>query len=339
MATSSLAYVDGQPKVCGVIRKRPEDFQVDEVLGFDLTGEGEHVCLHIRKRNSNTAFVAKQIARLAGVRNMDVSCAGLKDRHAVTTQWFSVYLSNNPEPDWSQLNNDDVAVLTVKRHNRKLRRGALKGNRFRIVVRELSGEVAPLDERLKRIAEQGVPNYFGEQRFGHDGDNLKKARAMFSGEFKVRNRDKRSLYLSAARSEIFNQVLGKRVEAGQWNQPLDGDVMMLDGSHSVFTVDAVDEEIKRRVSEYDIHPTGPLWGRGALSSQADVQTMEQGVAEHYELFCNGLERAGMKQERRPLRLSVAELAWQRLDDSLNIEFFLGSGSYATTVLREVVGVR
>ncbi len=319
----------------GVIRKSPEDFQVDEVLGFELTGEGEHVCLQIRKRNSNTAFVAKQIARLADVRNMDVSYAGLKDRNAVTTQWFSIYLSNKPAPDWSQLNNDEVEVLAVKRHNRKLRRGALKGNRFKIRVRNLKGDAQGLERRLKQIAEQGVPNYFGEQRFGHDGDNLKKAQAMFSGEFKVRHRDKRSLYLSAARSAIFNRVLNTRVESNEWNQPLNGDVMMLDGSHSVFLFDAVDDEIKRRVDEKDIHPTGPLWGRGALSSQADVQAMELGVAEQYELFCGGLERAGMKQERRALRLPVAELAWQILDEELSIEFFLGSGSYATSVLREL----
>ncbi|MFC1748592.1 tRNA pseudouridine(13) synthase TruD [Pseudomonadota bacterium] len=334
--TPTLTYVQGPPTASGRLRSTPEDFQVDEVLGFDLTGEGEHVCLHIRKRNNNTAFIAKQIVRLAGVKNMDVSYAGLKDRNAVTTQWFSIYLSNKPEPDWSQLNSDEVEVLQVKRHNRKLRRGALKGNQFKLIVRELAGELDGLDERIKRVAEQGVPNYFGEQRFGHDGDNLEKARGMFAGEFKVKNRDKRSIYLSAARSQIFNHVLSTRVENGSWNQALNGDVMMLNGSHSVFAIDNVDDDIIRRVAEGDIHPSGPLWGRGTLASQTDVLTIEQGVAEQYEVFCDGLEKVGMKQERRSLCLPVADLEWCVADDNLSIAFFLPAGCYATTVLRELL---
>ncbi len=338
MSESPLAYAYGQPSVSGVIRSNPEDFQVDEVLGFDLTGEGEHVCLHIRKRNSNTAFVAKQIAKLAGVKNMDVSYAGLKDRNAVTTQWFSIYISNKPEPDWTQLNNEEVEVLEVKRHNRKLRRGALQGNRFTLVVRELEGDVALLEARFNLINQYGVPNYFGEQRFGHDHGNLEKARGMFAGEFKVKNRDKRSIYLSAARSEIFNQVLNQRVADNTWRQAVDGDVMMLNGSSSVFATEKVDEEITRRIAENDILPTGVLWGRGSLATQAAAAEIEHAVSERYPLFCEGLEKAGMNQERRALRLQVKDLQWQIEKENLTLTFFLGAGSYATTVLREVVNV-
>jgi len=333
-ATEHLAYALGKPETSGVIRSLPEDFQVDEDLGFDLSGEGEHACLHIRKRNSNTDFIAKQIVRLAGVKNMDVSYAGLKDRHALTTQWFSVYLSNKAEPDWSQLNSDEVEVLEVVRHNRKLRRGSLKGNHFKLVVRDLDGDIASLDQRLQRISSIGVPNYFGEQRFGRD--NLAKARGLFNAEFKVKDRNKRSMYLSAARSAIFNELLSTRVTAANWNQALAGDVMMLDGSHSVFTVEAVDEEIKRRITEFDIHPTGPMWGRGRLASASDALQLEQQCADNFALFCDGLEKAGMKQERRSLRLPVSRLEWQLDDNSLNLSFFLSSGSYATSVLRELL---
>ena len=150
-ATEHLAYALAKPESTGAIRTTPEDFQVDEDLGFELSGEGEHACLHIRKRNANTDFIAKQIARLAGVKNMDVSYAGLKDRHALTTQWFSVYLSSKPEPDWSQLNSDEVEVLEVVRHNRKLRRGSLKGNHFKLVVRDLQGDSSALEQRLQTI--------------------------------------------------------------------------------------------------------------------------------------------------------------------------------------------
>ncbi len=333
-ATEHLAYVLGKPEVSGVIRSQPEDFQVDEELGFDLAGEGEHACLHIRKRNTNTDFVAKQIVRLAGVKNMDVSYAGLKDRHAVTTQWFSVYLSNKPEPDWSQLNSDEVEVLEIKRHNRKLRRGSLKGNHFKLAVRDLQGDTSSLEQRLQTISNAGVANYFGEQRFGRD--NLAKATAMFKAEFKVKDRNKRSMYLSAARSAIFNDVLSTRVAAANWNQALAGDVMMLDGSHSVFTVEDVDDEIKRRMAEFDIHATGPLWGRGRLSTTAAAHQLEQQCAEYYALFCDGLEGAGMKQERRALRLPLINLQWQLDDNSLKLNFFLAPGSYATSVLRELV---
>jgi len=333
-ATEHLAYALGVPEASGLIRTAPEDFQVDEDLGFELTGEGEHVCLHIRKRNANTDFIAKQIARLAGVKSMDVSYAGLKDRHAVTTQWFSIYLANKPEPNWSQLNSDEVEVVKVLRHNRKLRRGSLKGNHFKLVLRELVGDQVLLEQRLQTISTMGVPNYFGEQRFGRD--NLAKATGMFKAEFKVKDRNKRSMYLSAARSAIFNEVLSTRVAAGNWDQALAGDLMMLDGSHSVFAVETVDDEIRRRIAEHDIHPSGPLWGRGRLSTTADALQLEQQCAEKFALFCNGLEHAGMKQERRALRLPVRDLSWQFDEANLSLNFFLPSGCYATAVLRELI---
>lgn len=331
---ATLVYANGKPQATGVIRSEFADFQVDEALGFYLTGEGEHVCLHIRKTNNNTDFIAKQIARLAGVKNMDVSYAGLKDRRAVTTQWFSVYLSNKEEPDWQKLNDESIEVLTVKRHNRKIRRGSLKGNQFKLVVRDLTGDVAALEQSLQQVKSDGVPNYFGEQRFGFD--NLNKASAMFAGEFKVKDRNKRSMYLSAARSAIFNLVLSKRIGAGTWNQAQGGDLMMLDGSHSVFSVDQVDEEIEQRVATQDVHPTGPLWGRGRLASNHGVAAVEQAVAEQYQLWCDGLERAGMKQERRSLRLLVRNLEWSLSSSNLQLSFFLPSGSYATSVLRELL---
>lgn len=330
----TLSYAFSHPAVSGKIRATPEDFQVDELLGFEPSGEGEHACLLIRKRNSNTAFVAEQLAKLAGIKLMDVSYAGLKDRHAVTTQWFSLYLSSKPEPDWTLLNNDEIEVLTVTRHNRKLRRGALQGNRFTLVIRELQGNIATLEPRLQQIATQGVPNYFGEQRFGHD--NLERVSAMFEGRIKVRDRNKRSMYLSSARSAVFNYLLSQRVAAGNWNSGLPGEMMMLDGSHSVFFAEKIDQEVRDRLQQQDIHPTGPLWGKGALSSSGEVMALEQLLAELFPLFCKGLEAVDMKQERRALRLPVRELQWHMSDESLNMSFFLPAGSYATAVLRELL---
>ncbi len=330
----TLSYAFGHPSVTGKIRTTPEDFQVDELLGFEPSGEGEHAYLLIQKRNSNTAFVAEQLAKLAGIKLMDVSYAGLKDRHAVTTQWFSLYLSNKPEPDWSTLNSDEIDVLTVTRHNRKLRRGTLEGNRFTLAIRELQGDIATLEPRLQQIFQQGVPNYFGEQRFGHD--NLNRVTAMFEGRIKVRDRNKRSMYLSSARSAIFNHLLSQRVAEGNWNSGLPGDVMMLDGSHSIFLAEEIDATITARLAQQDIHPTAPLWGKGELPSRGEVQLLEQQLQEIYPLFCKGLEEADMKQERRSLRLSVAELQWQLTDNAFTLSFFLPAGSYATVVLRELI---
>ena len=336
----SLSYALGVPPVSGVMRARPEDFFVDEVLGFEPEGDGEHVLLHIEKRNTNTQWLADQLARFAGIPKRDVSYAGLKDRNAITRQWFSLGLAGAAEPDWASLSIDNVQVLQHARHRRKLRRGTLQGNRFQLVIRELQGDLAALEARLQQVAEQGVPNYFGEQRFGHNGANLQHAHAMFQGK-RIKDRHKRSLYLSAARSGLFNELLSARVAAGNWDQAIAGDVMLLAGSNSYFVPDTIDAEIRQRLATFDIHPSGRLWGKGESSAQAQAAELEANVAQAHPEFCRGLEQAGLKQERRSLRLPVTGLKWE-LDASqqqLRLDFFLPAGSYATTVLRELVQTR
>lgn len=338
--TIEWAYASGKPTVSGVARALPEDFVVEEVLGFEPDGEGEHILIHIRKRNTNTEWLAKQLARFAGVKPMDVSYAGLKDRHAITTQWFSIGLAGKPEPDWKAMENDDIQVLHVARHRRKLRRGALKGNRFRLHITKLNGELAGLEERLQRVTRDGVPNYFGAQRFGFDQDNLRRADALLRGELYERDRHKRGLYLSAARSYLFNEILSRRVDDGSWNQPLPGEALMLAGSHSFFVSDVIDETIVTRIEQGDIHPSGPLWGRGELASRGEARQLEEMLLAPHGGWCAGLEKAGLEQERRALRLPVRDLSWiidaeQRV---LTLSFMLEAGSYATTVLRELVAV-
>lgn len=319
------------------MRARPEDFFVDEVLGFKPEGEGEHVLLQLEKRNTNTQWLADQLARFAGIPKRDVSYAGLKDRNAVTRQWFSLGLAGVTEPDWVNLHIDNVRVLRHARHRRKLRRGALQGNRFQLVIRNLQGDVAALELHLQQVAQQGVPNYFGEQRFGRDGANLQQARAMFQGK-RIKDRHKRSLYLSAARSYLFNELLSARVEAGNWNRAIAGDVMLLAGTNSYFVSNEDETEIQRRIDSMDIHPSGCLWGKGETPAQAQAAGLEAKLVRTHPEFCRGLEQAGLKQERRSLRLQVAELEW-KLDTSqrqLTLCFFLPAGSYATSVLRELV---
>ncbi len=336
---ASESYLTTAPEISGTIRTIAEDFRVDEDLGFEPDGTGEHVFLSIRKRNANTDWVARQIARVAGVRPGDVSYAGMKDRNAVTTQWFSVQLPGRDMPEWTPMLSDNLQVLSAVRNSRKLRRGALRGNRFTLVVRELSGASAELEPRLQGIATHGVPNYFGVQRFGHDAGNLDKAEALFSGKLKVRDRHIRGLYLSAARSHLFNQVLSRRVMDGTWNKALPGEVLMLNGSHSVFTADDIDATLEQRIVAFDIHPTGPLWGRGRPMPHDQVLAVEEAALTDYAMFKTGLENAGLSQERRALRLMVNDLAWEfATADTLQLSFNLPAGAYATSVLREMIQV-
>jgi tRNA pseudouridine13 synthase len=332
---TSLARAWGQP-LCRVRYKAAAgDFMVDEQLTYDPVGEGEHSYLQIRKSNLNTEEVAKKIAQLAGVKPRDVGYAGIKDRNAVTTQWFSVYLPGRQEPDWSGLHSESLEVLQYLRHRQKLRRGAIKANHFVITLREVQGDPQAIEQRLQLIAQQGTPSYFGEQRFGRNEANIQNACDMLAGKLKVKQRHLRSVYLSAARSLLFNQVLSSRVEQGIWNQAISGDAMMLQGSKSFFVIDEVDEIIRQRVNEFDIHPSGPLWGCGELPVRAEAQALEMKVLGDESAICDGLAKAGLKQQRRALRMQVHELQYQWLDENtLQLRFALDSGCYATCVLRE-----
>ena len=333
---SEPARAHGVSVLTARIRVSAEDFFVEELPAFEASGAGEHLLLTIEKRGMNTAFAAKRIAAWAGVDESAIGQAGMKDRHAVTRQRFTVWLPKKVAPDFDALQSDDLRVLDHAWHARKLPRGALAGNRFVLVLREVEGQRDAIDARLQAIATQGVPNYFGEQRFGRGGNNVQQAVAMFAGR-RVK-REERSMLLSAARSELFNRVLAARVEAGTWNSALDGEVWMLDGSRSVFGPEALTDESQARLDAFDIHPTGPLWGEGELRSgdvarEVELAAMQGDSATRLR---NGLERAGLKQERRALRLQPSELRWQWLDDAaLELRFALPPGCYATTVLREL----
>ena len=316
------------------LRVEVEDFQVDEDLGFEPSGEGEQLFLQVEKRGANTAWVADQLAAWAGVARHAVSYAGLKDRHAVTRQAFTVHLPGREAPPLETMAIDGVTVLSQTRHRRKLPRGALRGNRFRLLLRDVAGDLDAIEARLRAIRDGGVPNAFGEQRFGRGGDNVEAARAMFAGK-RVR-RDQRSMLLSAVRSQLFNQVLWARVADGSWNTGLDGEIWMLDGRHSVFGPEALDDTLRGRATEGDIHPTGPLWGRGELSS-ADAAREREGVAlSGDDDLREGLEKAGLKQERRALRVGVRDMLWSwPAGDQLLLDFALPAGSYATVLLAQL----
>lgn len=333
----------GAPLLRARFKQEPEDFIVDEVLGFDCSGEGEHLWLQIRKTGLSTSEVASRLARATGLRAADISWSGLKDRQGVCTQWFSLHSPGKDVMGLDGLVSDELCLVQQQRNHKKLRRGSHQGNRFCIRLREVApvagvAEAAAwqdLDKRLQTIAQAGVPNYFGEQRFGHA--NLSHAEAWFTGNTRPRGRLERGMWLSAARSALFNAVLARRVAAGNWNQYLAGDVMNLNGSGSVFVSTTDDASLPQRLLAMDIHPTGPMWGQGALASAADTAALEQAVAEEWAVFSRALPRYGLRQERRSLRLPVKALDYRRPDTgTLELEFTLPTGTYATAVLHELI---
>lgn len=321
----------------GRIRARDEDFIVEEELGFAPTGQGEHLFLKVRETGCNTDWVAGQLARWGGRPRNDVGYAGLKDRHAVTEQWFSVRFPGGRHPDPAQIAIDGVELLEAVPHNRKLKRGALQGNRFRLRVTALDADRPLLESRLAEIARRGVPNAFGPQRFGRDFGNLQIAADWFAGGPEP-HRQARGFALSAARSLIFNAVLAERIADGSWENAAPGDPVGLDGRGSWFIAEPGDAALADRLAALDVHPTGPLWGRGEPPGEGPGAALERQVAERFSEFADGLASAGLEQERRALRLRVRDLAWSVDGDVLELAFGLPAGAYATAVLRELVDV-
>ncbi|MGH8492627.1 MAG: tRNA pseudouridine(13) synthase TruD [Moraxellaceae bacterium] len=336
----SQPHAHAAPTALATLRAEPEDFQVDEIPGFVPSGEGEHVFLKIRKRNQNTAWVAGQLAKAIGLRDDAVSYAGLKDRRAVTTQWFSVHIPNRQLPDFSAVWNEEIELLEQTWNARKLKRGAHQGNRFGIVLRDVAGERSELEARLARIAQDGVPNYVGPQRFGHGNANLPAGELLLAGKPRRHLNSRDSIALSAVRSAFFNAVLGQRVNTQSWNHMLPGDVLMLDGRGSFFRPDAGDEALPARVAAQELHPTGPLPGRGEAVVEADVLALESAILQAAEDLRVALARFGVDAQRRALRLKVSDLVWEWRDESsLHLAFALPSGAFATSVLRELVQLR
>lgn len=325
MPLPEWARAHGPPLYQARIRGSVEEFDVTEELGFEFTGDGEHDLLFVEKTNANTEWVARQLAKLADVPLRDVGYAGLKDRRAVTRQWFSVPRWHSP--DWSRLATDGLRVIDLQRHQKKLRRGAHRGNRFRIVVRGERPAAEALEQRLGTIASRGVPNYFGKQRFGRDGQNLALANDWSRG--KRLSRQQRSFAISTVRSFLFNGYLDARVRAGSWDQLVPGDLANLDGSRSVFPVDAVDDELARRCEQMDLHPAGPLVGAGSPAELAAVA---------HPGWLKALTDARVEPASRSLRLRVSDFRWSIAEESLVLEFALTRGAFATSVLREIADV-
>ena len=331
-----LAYLQKTPpKQTALLKAECEDFVVKEQLGYDMSGDGEFVAVKVRKTDCNTLFVGEQLAKFAGISARNMSYAGLKDRKAVSEQWFSLQMPGQPTPDFSQFSLEGVEILEVTRHQRKIRIGSLQGNHFEILLRNAE-ETDELKVRLDFLAKNGFPNYFTEQRFGRDGNNLTQALRWANGEIKVKDRNKRSFYLSAARSEIFNLIVSKRMELNLAQQILVGDVLQLNGSHSWFVVDEWEDlaQLQQRLAQQDVLLTAPLIGEEEKSA---VDFEHEIFAQHQALFAL-MRQERMKAARRPILMQPQQFQWQFEPNGLRLQFDLPAGSYATALIRELVNV-
>lgn len=333
---NTLHYLFGEPQQTGRLKAEFTDFIVTEELGYPLSGEGEFVAVKIRKTNANSLFVGEKLADFAGISAKNMSYAGLKDRHAVTTQWFCLHLPGKETPDFNQFQLEGVEILDVTRHNRKIRVGSLNGNHFEILLRDLS----PSDElntRLIQLQAVGFPNYFTEQRFGRDGHNLTQAQRWASGEIKVKDRKKRSFYLSAARSEIFNIIVSDRISSGLFNQVLEHDILQLAGSKSWFiaNLDEIDE-LNKRLVEQDILLTAGLIGENSLEQTACE--LEQKIVAKQTLLLKLMRQERLEATRRAMFCIPQNFQWQFEEEGLCLTFFLPSGSYATALVRELMRI-
>lgn len=346
------------------------DFIVNELLPLEFTGDGEHLWLHIQKSGMNTAYFANLLSEWAKIPLRDVGYSGLKDRHALTTQWFSLRLPKKqlPESEFAPIDigdNESVTILAQHWHNKKLNRGTHRANQFIITLRDiqfdhldtetseqtLSGKQR-VERQLKTMSENGVPNYFGTQRFGRQGNNIREALALFAHpprEVKPQAkkskrqrvpREQNSMELSAARSLIFNEILAARVSDGSWNGGLAGEVFNLDGSGSIFTSETIDDTLQARLASGDIHPTGVLWGVDNTKVSGNAAAIEQDIVQHNPLLtalAKGLEIRNIKAQRRALRLPIEALSWRWDDEkTLVLHFTLATGSFATSVLASLV---
>lgn len=344
LETQHWNYYFSKPVSTGIFKFQADDFVVEEDLGYTPCGEGEHQFIYVEKVNNNTAFVAEQLARFTKLPLRQVTYAGRKDKYALTRQWFGIHAPGKADFDFSDFELEGVRVLKQVRHNKKLRTGQLKGNAFTITLRQVVHPEA-IESRLAEIAEHGVPNYYGEQRFGvmrvnemgdvQRGGNLLMAERMINGEA-IRHRNKRSMALSALRSWFFNEVISSRIAQGDFDKVQDGDAIVLAGSNSFFIENAESKASQQRYQQKDICPSAPLWGAGELATLGKAKSQEQAIASAHPEVVDFLSQCGFEQERRAIKIWPSQLEWHSKGDTLTLSFSLPSGCFATSVLRECI---
>ena len=328
-------------KASGTIRSIPDDFKVTEINDIELSGEGEHLWLYVQKIGSNTDWVADQLSNICQVPRRQVGYAGLKDRHAITQQWFSVQLPKVIDKETINTSlPDQVSIIDAKFHSKKIKTGQLEANQFEIIVRDIDHNKDAIELNIHNVIANGVPNYFGPQRFGHDMGNIQKAQDWFSGIYKVKRKNLKSLLISTARSHIFNCIVAQRIKDDIWNTAINGDILQLNRSHSWFPEhDASSDEISKRLSEFDIHITAAMAGEDSLQSSGECGNLESSIINQFPIYQQGFEKFRLRQDRRAIRICPIGLNFEWVDDNLKLTFKLLPGAYATGILREIINYK
>lgn len=355
----ALAFANGKPELAAILKQEFSDFRVDEQLSFKFSKKGEHAYLWIEKVDRSTVDVAKKLSEVTGVHGSEIGYSGMKDRRAETRQWFSIKLPAGREAELAACESDSLRIIETHRNSRKLKIGSHRSNHFRVLLRDCEGSRDAFEQRLTNINSVGVPNYFGSQRFGRDLSNLTQVQAWMSAELNgtaapmPKQRFKRSMLFSAARSYLFNQLLSRRLELENWNAYIAGDVLNLDGTGRSFALEEGaewDATLQQRLAEFDIHITGPLPGeidsKDKYVSYGKAADIEDAVCKEFNTLREGLRHFGVKAARRPLRFRPIDLTWEWLpskqaggSNDLLLDFSLGKGAYATSLLRELCVTR
>jgi len=326
------------PPIGGRVGSEPEDFLVDELPAYAASGNGEHQYLQLRKRLLTTPELVRRVARAVGVNERDIGYAGLKDKYAVTTQWLSV---GTKTPISAELDlGPGVEVLAVTRHENKLRTGHLLGNRFTITLVGVHPDALTRAHAIvERLKADGLPNYFGAQRFGHGGRNLPDSVSWLGRGGRGRNRFEQKLFPSVVQSEIFNRYLSARLALGT-GQLIEGEVVRLEGAGAVFRVDDVAAE-QPRFAAGDLHLTGPMIGPKMRPAGGAALALEQRISgelglDERMLGTLGREAPGARRDLfAPLPDLVVEAVTDRAEPALRLAFTLPAGGYATEVLRQL----
>ncbi|HMA91675.1 MAG TPA: tRNA pseudouridine(13) synthase TruD [Polyangiaceae bacterium] len=335
------------PALGGRVGSALEDFRVDEIPAYLPSGEGEHRFVKIEKRGLSTPEALTLIARTANAKERDIGTAGLKDKHAVTTQWLSLPRQSRPASEW-QL-PAEIRVLEESYHQNKLRTGHLHGNRFTLRLVELDADVRTRMPALVERLRKGTLNAFAEQRFGRDGQNIQSALEWLKDPRALRGPKARflcKLYPSVIQSELFNRYLSRRLERGE-DVLLSGEIVRLEGSGSNFVVEDLATE-QARFARGDLHPQGPMFGPKMRPAKSEALELEQQVLSELGLTLEELDQLGAHAPgtRRDvwLRLNDFEASVQEgsapssdgaTTPSVVLLFGLPAGSYATHVVREL----
>ncbi|ATH07444.1 hypothetical protein BIY24_05655 [Halobacteriovorax marinus] len=339
---TDLPYIsDLNLKIGGEIKESAEDFIVEEIPLYLPSGEGQHIYLLIRKRELTTADIERELTSIFNISDKDIGYAGLKDKKAITTQWFSLSLGANYPID--EIKNlieeriEGVEVLELGRHSNKLKIGHLKGNKFTLKISNtISSPLSISNKIIQELKQQGIPNFYGSQRFGSKGDNALIGKEVLLGKKKVKKRWLGKMYLSAYQSKLFNEWLSHRVQAGDFSTILEGDLLQNIEGGRTFQINDFNQSVEE-FNNFIISYTGPIFGNKALSPSGTPQEIEEEILKREEVSLEDFKKSRLQGTRRIARLPLHDLEIiDSSEDSIQLSFSLPAGSYATIVAREFI---